>query len=71
MADPDHGVAIYDSVKFGSGNGAAAPNCQRYLCRGAAGFDRPTGLGTPNGTSGLLGPKRTAVAQPGQIWAVS
>jgi hypothetical protein len=123
VADPDHGVAIYDSVRYGSGSGASAPKwtsvggtsvgapviaaayaladistgkpgtglipgtlpaaypyrsrldftdisagsngtCEsgrRYLCRAAAGFDGPTGLGTPNGTSGLLGPRRATV----------
>ena len=43
-----HTSALFD-VTTGS-NGSCSPS---YLCNGAAGYDGPTGLGTPNGTSGF------------------
>jgi subtilase family serine protease len=43
-----HTSGLFD-VTSGS-NGTCTPS---YLCTGVAGFDGPTGLGTPNGTSGF------------------
>jgi hypothetical protein len=96
IADPNTGVAVYDSTSGGwtifGGTSAAAPiiaaahvlagfpapgsyasrflydhaanlwdvtsgtngSCGSYLCQGVAGYDGPTGLGTPNTTAGLL-----------------
>jgi hypothetical protein len=123
VADPDPGIAIYDSVRYDSGSESATPDwtsvggtsvgtpvvaaayaladistgrpgtglvhgtmpaaypyqhrpdfsditagsngtCEssrQYLCHAVAGYDGPTGLGTPAGTGGLLGPAGTAV----------
>jgi hypothetical protein len=47
---------LYDAV---GGNAAVAPGviCSvAYLCQGVAGYDGPTGLGTPNGTSAFEAP---------------
>jgi len=43
-----HTTGLFD-VTSGS-NGTCSPS---YLCHGAAGYDGPTGLGTPNGVSGF------------------
>jgi subtilase family serine protease len=43
-----HTAGLFD-VTTGS-NGTCSPS---YLCHGAAGYDGPTGLGTPNGVSGF------------------
>ncbi|HEX6699120.1 MAG TPA: S53 family peptidase [Gaiellaceae bacterium] len=43
-----HTAGLFD-VTSGS-NGTCSPT---YLCHGAAGYDGPTGLGTPNGVSGF------------------
>jgi subtilase family serine protease len=43
-----HTSSLFD-VTSGS-NGSCAPS---YLCTGKAGFDGPTGNGTPNGTGGF------------------
>jgi hypothetical protein len=53
--------------------GGANGSCGTYLCRGIVGFDGPTGLGTPNGTTAfgtgskrmvtLVDPGRQSVAQ--------
>jgi hypothetical protein len=53
LADP---TALSDAV--GGSNGNCSP---AYLCTGAAGYDGPTGLGTPNGTAGF------AYRQPGTV----
>jgi hypothetical protein len=46
-SDPyGHATALFD-VTTGS-NGSCGGT---YLCSGAAGYDGPTGLGTPNGSS--------------------
>jgi subtilase family serine protease len=46
-ADPyAHTSALFDVV--GGSNGTCSPS---YLCTAVAGYDGPTGLGTPNGTS--------------------
>ena len=37
--------ALFDVTSGSNGN------CGTYLCTAAAGYDGPTGLGTPNGTS--------------------
>jgi hypothetical protein len=39
---------LFDVV--GGSNGTCAP---AYLCTGVAGYDGPTGLGTPNGATGF------------------
>ena len=44
----EHTAGLFD-VTSGS-NGTCSPS---YLCHGAAGYDGPTGLGTPNGVSGF------------------
>ena len=43
-----HTAGLFD-VTTGS-NGSCTPS---YLCHGQAGYDGPTGLGTPNGVSGF------------------
>jgi hypothetical protein len=43
-----HTASLYD-VTSGS-NGTCSPG---YLCTGLAGFDGPSGLGTPTGTGGF------------------
>jgi subtilase family serine protease len=43
-----HTAGLFDVV--GGSNGSCSPT---YLCTGQAGYDGPTGLGTPNGTSGF------------------
>ncbi|HEY9391792.1 MAG TPA: hypothetical protein VIR27_18725, partial [Mycobacteriales bacterium] len=45
-----HTGNLFD-VTSGS-NGTCSPT---YLCRGGAGYDGPTGLGTPNGTAAFVG----------------
>ena len=37
------------------------------MCTGAAGWDGPTGVGTPNGVSGLKAPNTITVHNPGTI----
>jgi hypothetical protein len=41
-----HASALFDVV--GGSNGSCGAS---YLCSAVAGFDGPTGLGTPNGTT--------------------
>jgi hypothetical protein len=59
-----HTGALND-VTSGS-NGSCSP---AYLCRGVAGYDGPTGLGTPNGTAafrgGATGGNTVTVTNPG------
>ena len=43
-----HTTGLFD-VTTGS-NGTCSPS---YLCHGQAGYDGPTGLGTPNGATGF------------------
>ena len=43
-----HTTSLFDVVA--GSNGTCSP---AYLCTGVAGFDGPTGLGTPNGTGGF------------------
>ena len=43
-----HTVSLFD-VTSGS-NGTCSPS---YLCTAGAGYDGPTGLGTPDGTAGF------------------
>ncbi len=43
-----HTTALFD-VTSGS-NGTCSPS---YLCTAGAGYDGPTGLGTPDGTAGF------------------
>ncbi len=43
-----HTSGLFDVVS--GSNGTCSPS---YLCHGQAGYDGPTGLGTPNGTSGF------------------
>ena len=39
-----------------------------YVCQAQAGYDGPTGLGTPNGVAAFSGPPNTVtVAHPGQL----
>ncbi|MBM9505557.1 S53 family peptidase [Actinacidiphila acididurans] len=45
-----HAASLHD-VTTGSNGSCAA----RYLCNGTLGYDGPTGLGTPNGTSAFAG----------------
>ena len=106
VADPNTGVAVYDSYGSGGANwwvfggtsvaspivagvgaraggtSAATPYANRgalndvvggsngscsvtYLCTAVAGYDGPTGLGTPNGTAAFGGPAPTPA--PGQL----
>jgi Subtilase family len=62
VADPNTGVSVYDSTRcaypyshrsglndvLSGANGTCSP---AYLCTAGSGFDGPTGLGTPIGTS--------------------
>ncbi len=41
-----HTASLYDVV-----SGQNANSCSSYLCMGVGGYDGPSGLGTPNGTS--------------------
>jgi hypothetical protein len=43
-----HTSGLFDAT--GGSNGTCSPT---YLCTGQAGYDGPTGLGTPNGTTGF------------------
>ncbi|MGZ4257257.1 MAG: S53 family peptidase [Gaiellaceae bacterium] len=43
-----HASSLFDVV--GGSNGTCSPG---YLCTGVAGYDGPTGLGTPNGSGGF------------------
>ena len=47
-ADPYSNTGSLFDVTSGS-NG----NCGSYLCNAQAGYDGPTGLGSPNGTGGF------------------
>jgi hypothetical protein len=49
--------------------GQTATNCTpAYLCQAQAGYDGPTGLGTPNGVAAFSGPPNTiTVAKPGRL----
>ena len=40
---PGYPAALFDVTSGSNGS------CTTYLCKGAVGFDGPTGLGTPNG----------------------
>jgi subtilase family serine protease len=49
-----HASALYDVTSGNNGtcgNGARGLGRRKYLCNGEVGFDGPTGLGTPNGSS--------------------
>jgi len=41
-----HASALHDVI---GGSNGSCPKRKRYLCRAVAGYDGPTGLGTPNG----------------------
>jgi subtilase family serine protease len=47
--DPNPGATLFD-VTSGS-NGGGCKRIGTYLCNAATGYDGPTGLGTPDGTS--------------------
>ncbi|MEV4612440.1 putative Ig domain-containing protein [Kitasatospora sp. NPDC049258] len=59
-----HTSSLYDVT--GGANGSCSPS---YLCTAAAGYDGPTGLGTPNGTaaftSGTTSGNTVTVSNPG------
>ena len=42
--------ALFDAT---SGSNGACAKKKRYLCTAGSGYDGPTGLGTPKGTSGF------------------
>ncbi len=53
-----HTAALNDVV--GGNNDVTWHNCTvTYLCNGVAGYDGPTGLGTPNGTAAFTAPGST------------
>jgi Ricin-type beta-trefoil lectin domain len=59
-----------DSAQLTDIRGGADGQCEpdrQYLCQAVAGFDGPTGLGTPDGTAGLTGPTggEVTVIDPG------
>jgi hypothetical protein len=58
-----HAAALFDIVSGTNGT------CGTYLCTGGVGYDGPTGLGSPNGTTafavgGTGGPTQTPTATP-------
>ena len=55
-----HAGALNDVT--GGENGSCTPN---YLCRSRAGYDGPTGLGTPNGVAGFRGGGTTSPLKAG------
>jgi Ricin-type beta-trefoil lectin domain len=50
-----------------SGSNGACETVRQYLCQAQAGYDGPTGLGTPTGTASLTGPSggEVTVLDPG------
>jgi len=48
-----HATGLFDVTSGSNGGGGLLGlfGCSNYLCNGAAGYDGPTGLGTPNGTT--------------------
>jgi hypothetical protein len=61
---------LFDVI--GGTNGSCGTGARRYLCHGLAGFDGPTGLGTPDGTAGfhIRAIRRVTVVDPGTVSAV-
>jgi hypothetical protein len=59
-AYPYQSPGDFTDVTTGS-NGTCEP-ARQYLCHAGTGYDGPTGLGTPDGTSGLSGPSGNAVS---------
>jgi len=59
-----HARNLFDVTSGANGNCGTA---QAYLCHGIRGFDGPTGLGTPNGTTafGLRPVRRITLVDPG------
>jgi hypothetical protein len=59
---------FYDAS--GGSNGTCTPS---YLCSGTAGYDGPTGVGTPNGTAMLSGvaPAAVAARAPARDFSIS
>ncbi len=64
---PYQNTSDFTDVKTGS-NGSCEPS-RGYLCRARAGYDGPTGVGTPDGTAGLTGPAggQVTVLGPGTL----
>ena len=55
-----------DFTDVTSGSNGRCEAARRYLCSARAGYDGPTGLGTPYGTGGLTGPSDgVTVTNPG------
>ena len=59
-----HGASAFTDVTSGS-NGSCAPTT--LLCTAAAGWDGPTGLGTPIGLTGFTAPATTPPAPTGTV----
>ena len=59
-----HAKNLFDVT---SGANGSCGTAQAYLCHGIPGFDGPTGLGTPNGTTafGLRAVRRVTLIDPG------
>ena len=59
-----HAKNLFDVT---SGANGSCGTAQAYLCHGIPGFDGPTGLGTPNGTTafGLRAVRRVTLVDPG------
>ncbi len=59
-----HAKNLFDVT---SGANGSCGTAQAYLCHGIRGFDGPTGLGTPNGTTafGLRAVRRVTLVDPG------
>jgi Ricin-type beta-trefoil lectin domain/Subtilase family len=50
-----------DFTDLTRGSDGSCPTASAYLCHAQRGYDGPTGLGTLDGTAGLLGPAGTSV----------
>lgn len=62
---PYQHVSALNDVTSGS-NGSCSPSAA-YLCTAGAGYDGPTGLGTPNGVSALAAPGTTPTPPPAAL----
>ena len=51
-----------DFTDVTAGSNGSCEAGRAYLCHGKAGYDGPTGLGTPDGTGGLTGPSGNTVS---------
>jgi hypothetical protein len=62
-------TTLNDVTSGSNGTYYTCPGGYPYLCNGEAGYDGPTGLGTPNGTSAFAAP--TVPGKPANLVAVA